>query len=147
LNEEAKFMYDLPIKRVLTLAAAQGIAHAALADAEKRGLSSLVITVVDDGGRLMVLLRQDDAEPAAVDIGIAKARTAAIFMKATKEWKERLLSGATWVLGMPNLAPIEGGQPIFVEGRVIGAVGIAGASGALDTEIGALALSAAGFSK
>ena len=138
-------MHDLPLKRVLTLAAARTIAEAALADAEQRGLSSLVVTVVDDGGRLFVLLRQDHAEPAAVDIGIAKARTAAIFMKATKEWKERLLSGATWVLGMPNLTPIEGGQPIVVEGRVIGAVGIAGASGPLDTEIGSAALAAAGF--
>jgi glc operon protein GlcG len=61
-------------------------------------------------------------------------------MKATKEWKERLLSGATWVLGMPNLTPVEGGLPIVVEGRVIGAVCVAGASGAMDTEIGTAAL-------
>jgi glc operon protein GlcG len=96
--------------------------------------------VVDDGGRLLFLLRQDDAEPAAVDIGIAKARTAAIFKKATKEWKEKLLAGNNWVLGMPNMTPVEGGIPIIVEQRVIGAIGIAGAKGSADTEIGLASL-------
>lgn len=133
---------DLPSKKVLTLAAARRIADAALAAAIARDLNRLVIVVVDDGGRLLFLLRQDDAEPAAVDIGIAKARTASIFHKPTKEWKERLLQGNTWVLGMPNMTPVEGGIPIHAEGRTIGAVGIAGASGALDTEIALAALAA-----
>jgi glc operon protein GlcG len=127
---------SLPIKRVLTLAAAREIAEVALREAIQRGFNHLVIVVVDDGGRLILLLRQDDAEPAAVDIGIAKARTAAIFKKPTKEWKEKLLAGNTWVLAMPNMTPVEGGIPIVVEGRVIGAVGIAGAKGVADTEIG-----------
>lgn len=134
----------LPSKKVLTLEAARAIAEAALAEATKKDLNRLVVTVVDDGGRLMVLLRQDDAEPAAVDIGIAKARTAALFMKPTKEWKERLLGGATWVLMMPNMTAVEGGIPIVADGRVIGAVGIAGASGVLDTEIGTAALAVLG---
>jgi glc operon protein GlcG len=131
---------SLPTKRVLTLEAARKIADMALAEAIKRGFNQLVIVVVDDGGRLLFLLRQDDAEPAAVDIGIAKARTAAIFKKATKEWKEKLLAGNNWVLGMPNMTPVEGGIPIIVEQRVIGAIGIAGAKGSADTEIGLASL-------
>lgn len=131
---------SLPTKKVLTLEWARKIGDAALAAATQRQLDKIVITVVDDSGVLLYLLRQDDAEPAAVDIGIAKARTAAIFRRATKHWKETLLEGKLWVLGMPNMAPIEGGQPIVVDGKTIGAVGIAGASGALDTEIGTLAL-------
>jgi glc operon protein GlcG len=130
----------LPVKRVLTLEAARAIADAALEEAVKKGFNQLVIIVVDDGGHLLFLQRQDDAEVAAIDIGIAKARTAAIFKRATKEWKERLLEGKYWVLGMPNMAPIEGGIPIVVEGRVIGAVGIAGAKGGADTEIGLASL-------
>jgi glc operon protein GlcG len=131
---------SLPSKKVLTLEAAREIADGALAEAVKRGFNHLVIVVVDDGGRLIFLLRQDDAEPAAVDIGIAKARTAAIFKKPTKEWKEKLLAGNNWVLAMPNMTPIEGGIPIFVENRVIGAIGIAGAKGSADTEIGLASL-------
>ena len=126
---------NLPTKKVLTLEAAREMAEAALSEAVKKGFNQLVITIVDDGGRLMFLLRQDNAEPAAVDIGIAKARAAAIFKKPTKAWKEKLLEGNTWVLAMPNMTPVEGGIPIVVDDRVIGAISVAGAKGAADTEI------------
>jgi glc operon protein GlcG len=131
---------SLPTKKVLTLEWARKMGDAALAAATQRQLDTLVVTVVDDAGILLYLLRQDRAEPAAVDIGIAKARTAAIFRRATKHWKETLLEGKLWVLGMPNMTPVEGGQPIVVDGQTIGGLGIAGASGALDTEIGTIAL-------
>ena len=131
---------SLPTKKVLTLEWARKMGDAALAAATQRQLDTLVVTVVDDAGILLYLLRQDRAEPAAVEIGIAKARTAAIFRRATKHWKETLLEGKLWVLGMPNMTPVEGGQPIVVDGQTIGGLGIAGASGALDTEIGTIAL-------
>lgn len=130
----------LPTKRVLTLEWARKLGDAAHAAAIARNLNSVVIVVVDEAGRPWYLLRQDAAEPAAVDIGIAKARTAALFKRATKHWKETLLEGKLWVLGMPNMTPVEGGQPIVVGGEVIGALGIAGASGVIDTEIGTAAL-------
>jgi glc operon protein GlcG len=131
---------SLPTKKILTLEWARRIGEAAHAAAIALKLDSVVVTVVDDAGILLYLLRQDGAEPAAVDIGIAKARTAAIFRRATKHWKETLLEGKLWVLGMPNMTPIEGGQPIVANGKVIGAPGVAGASGALDTQIGSAAL-------
>jgi glc operon protein GlcG len=131
---------DLPTKYVLILRCAREMAEAALAEAEKKKLNTLSIAVSDDGGRLLYFLRQDDAEPATVDIAIAKAHTAAIFKKPGKHFKEMLLEGKTWVLGMPNLTPVEGGQPVVVDGKTIGGIGVAGATGALDTEIGAAGL-------
>lgn len=133
-------LQSLPTKRVLTLEWARRIADAALAAATQKQLQSLVVVVTDDAGTLLYLARQDGAEPAAVDIGIAKARTAAIFRRPTRHWKETLLEGKLWVLGMPNMTPVEGGQPIVVEGQVVGGLGVAGASGVLDTEIGTAAL-------
>lgn len=127
---------ELPTRHVLTLAVAQRLVAAGLAQAVTRGLTHLVVGVCDEAGRLIAFARQDDAEPAAIDICMAKARTAAIFTRPTKEWKERLLAGNTWVLGMPNMHPIEGGQNIVVGGRTVGGLGIAGGSGAVDTEIG-----------
>jgi len=127
---------ELPTRHVLTLAVARRLVDAALAEAEGRGLSTLVIGVCDEAGRLIAFARQDGAEPAAIDMCLAKARTAAIFTRPTKEWKERLLSGATWVLGMPNMHPIEGGLNIVVAGQTVGGLAIAGGSGVLDTEIG-----------
>lgn len=133
---------ELPTRHLLTLAVARRLVDAALAEADTRGLTRLVVGVCDEAGRLIAFARQDDAEPAAIDMCLAKARTAAIFTRPTKEWKERLLSGATWVLAMPNMHPIEGGLNIVVAGRTVGSIAVAGGSGALDTDIGLAALAA-----
>lgn len=69
---------ELPVKKVLTLDAAKKIAAAAEAEAKKRG-ATVVIVVVDDGGHLLLLERLDDTQVASVEVGIGKARTAAIF--------------------------------------------------------------------
>jgi len=70
-------------KKALTLAAAKKIAAAAEADAKAKG-ARVVIAVVDDGGNLLLLERLDDTQVASVDVGIGKARTAAIFRRPSK---------------------------------------------------------------
>jgi glc operon protein GlcG len=72
-------------KKVLTLGAAKRIAAAAEAEAQKRK-STVVIAVVDDGGHLILLERLDDTQVASVEVGIGKARTAAIFRRPSKEF-------------------------------------------------------------
>ena len=136
---------DLPHRPFLTLAVAQALIEASLKEATARGLQHLVAGVVGADGRLIAFARQDEAEPAAIEMCVAKACTAAIFTRDTKEWKRRLLDGNTWVLGMPQMHPIEGGQNIVVDGFTVGAIGIAGGSGVLDSEIGAVALKAVGL--
>ena len=136
---------NLPTRPFLTLAVAQALVDASLKEAAARGLEHLVAGVVGADGRLIALARQDRAEPAAIEICIAKARTAALFARDTKEWKHRLVDGNYWVLGMPQMHPIEGGQNIVVDGFTVGAIGIAGGSGLVDTEIGLAALRSAGL--
>lgn len=125
----------LPTKKVLTLKAARAIGDAALAAAEKKGYNHLVISVVDDAGRLLYLLRQDHAEPAAVDIGIAKARTSAITKKPTKWWSDMLAKGFTSFLSMPNVTPVDGANPIIVDQQCLGAISASGGSADEDNEI------------
>ena len=79
---------ELPVKPVLTLNVAKKIAAAAEAEAMKRG-STVVIAVVDDGGHLLVLERLDDTQVASVEVGIGKARTAAIFRRPSKEFEDQ----------------------------------------------------------
>src|SRR5262245_65925764 len=79
-------------KRILTLSLAKKIAAAAEAEALKRG-STVVIAVVDDGGYLLVLERLDDTQVASVDVGIAKARTAAIFRRPSKVFEDQVRDG------------------------------------------------------
>lgn len=125
----------LPTKRVLTLDVACAIADAALKAAISKDIDYLVISVVDDGGNLIVLLRQNGAELAAVDIGIAKARTAAITRKPTQWWTDQLHSGIYAFLAMPGVTPVGGAHPIKIAGQVVGAISTAGGSFEVDNEI------------
>jgi glc operon protein GlcG len=136
---------DLPTKKVLTLAAAKKIAAAAEAEALKRG-STVVIAVVDDGGYLLVLHRLDDTQVASVEVGIAKARTAAIFRRPSKVFEDQVREGRVAALGLPGAAPLQGGVPIIYEGKVIGAIGVSGNTPQEDEDIakaGAAAIAAA----
>jgi len=130
-------------KRILTLSLAKKIASAAEAEALKRG-STVVIAVVDDGGYLLVLERLDDTQVASVEVGIAKARTAAIFRRPSKVFEDQVRDGRVAALGLPGAAPLQGGVPIIFEGKVIGAIGVSGNTPQEDEDIakiGAAAIS------
>src|SRR5256885_8949319 len=118
---------ELPVKKVLTLDAAKKIAAAAEAEAKKRG-ATVVIVVVDDGGHLMLLERLDDTEVASVEVAIGKARTAAIFRRPSKVFEDQVKNGRVAALALPGATPLQGGIPITVEGKVIGAIGASGNS-------------------
>ena len=124
----------LPTKEVLTLRAAKAIADAAEAEAARRG-AAVVIAVVDDGGSLLVLHRLDDTQVASVDVGIAKARTAAIFRRPSKVFEDQVKNGRVAALGLPGAAPLQGGVPIIHRGKVIGAIGVSGNTPQEDEDI------------
>ncbi len=125
---------QLPTKQVLTLDAAKKIAAAAEAEAKKRG-ATVVIAVVDDGGYLLVLERLDDTQVASVDVGIAKARTAAIFRRPSKVFEDQVKNGRVAALDLPGAVALQGGVPIIVNGQVVGAIGVSGNSPQEDEDI------------
>lgn len=125
---------DLPTKKVLTLTVAKKIAEAAEAEAIKRG-ATVVIAVVDDGGHLLVLLRLDDTQVASVDVGIGKARTAAIFRRPSKVFEDQVRNGRVAALALPGATPLQGGVPIIYEGKVVGAIGVSGNTPQEDEDI------------
>jgi glc operon protein GlcG len=121
-------------KKVLTLEAAKKIAAAAEADAKAKG-ARVVIAVVDDGGNLMVLERLDDTQVASVNVGIGKARTAAIFRRPSKVFEDQIREGRVAALALPGATPLQGGIPIVVGGKVIGAIGVSGETPGQDEDI------------
>ena len=123
-----------PQKSVLTLSAAKKIAAAAEVEANKRN-KSVVIAVVDDGGHLLVLNRLDDTQVASVDVGIGKARTAAIFRRPSKVFEDQIKNGRVAALSLPGATPLQGGVPISYEGNVIGAIGVSGDAPQVDEDI------------
>jgi glc operon protein GlcG len=125
---------DLPSKKVLTLDVAKKVAAAAEAEATKRG-ATVVIVVVDDGGYPLVLLRLDNTQVASVDVGIGKARTAAIFRRPSKVFEDQVRNGRVAALALPGATPLQGGVPLLYEDKVIGAIGVSGNTPQEDEEI------------
>jgi glc operon protein GlcG len=125
---------ELPTKPVLTLSVAKKIVAAAEAEANRRG-STVVIVVVDDGGHVILLQRLDDTQVASVEVGIGKARTAAIFRRPSRVFEEQIRNGRAATLVLPGATPLQGGVPLVLNGRVIGAIGVSGNTPQEDEEI------------
>ena len=134
LSATVTLQAELPTKKVLTLGMAKKLVAAAEAEAKKRG-ATVVIAVVDDGGQLILLERLDDTQVASVEVAIGKARTAAIFRRPSKVFEDHVKNGRVAALALPGATPLQGGIPITVEGKVIGAIGASGNSPGEDEEI------------
>ena len=115
-------------KKALTLEGAKTVAAAAAAEA-KRGNEGASIAIVDDGGNLMYLERIQPTFAMGATISTEKARTAALFGKPTKILEDAIVGGRTPLLNVWS-APLNGGEPIKVDGQIVGAVGVSGASSA-----------------
>src|SRR5215813_14699528 len=125
---------ELPTKKLLTLNAAKQVVAAAETEAKRRG-STVVIVVVDDGGHVLLLERLDDTQVASVEVGIGKARTAAIFRRPSKVFEDQVRNGRVAALALPGATPLQGGLPIELEGKVVGAIGVSGNTPQEDEDI------------
>jgi glc operon protein GlcG len=124
-------------KRTLTLEGAKAAAAAAAAEA-KKGNEGASIAVVDDGGNLMYLERIQPTFPMGATISTEKARTAALFQKPTKILEDAIVGGRTPLLNAWS-APLNGGEPVLVDGKIVGAIGVSGASSAARDAVIAIA--------
>ncbi|WNM64134.1 GlcG/HbpS family heme-binding protein [Candidatus Nitrospira neomarina] len=125
---------QLLVKKTLSLDAAKKVAAAAEADARAKK-ARVVIAVVDEGGHLLLLERLDDTQVASVDVGIGKARTAAIFRRPSKVFEDQIRNGRVAALGLPGVTALQGGIPIIVDQQVIGAIGVSGETPQQDEDI------------
>jgi uncharacterized protein GlcG (DUF336 family) len=114
----------------LNLETARKCIAAAEAEAKKNNWN-MAISVVDDGGHLMAFARMDNTQIASVRISIAKARTANNFRRPTKVWEDRAATNVS-VLGLPGVITSEGGLPLVLDGKIIGAVGASGGTSPQD---------------
>ncbi|TMB02638.1 MAG: heme-binding protein [Deltaproteobacteria bacterium] len=114
-------------KKALTLDGAKKVAAAAAAEAARNN-EGAAIAVVDDGGNLMYLERIDGTFAAGARISIGKARTAALFKKPTAAFEDIIKNGRTAMVALEDFTPLQGGVPIELDGKVVGAIGVSGAA-------------------
>jgi len=131
-------------KTALTLDGAKRIAAAAEQKAKTEG-ARVVIAVVDEGGSLLLLERLDDTQVASVNVGIDKARTAAIYRRPSKVFEEQVRNGRVSALALHGAVALQGGVPIIVDGKVIGAIGVSGETPGQDEDIAIAGASVATF--
>ncbi len=127
--------------QTLSLQAARTMAAAAEAKARENNWN-VAIAIVDAAGELILFHRLDQTQPASLDIAIGKARTAARFRRATKVLEDAVAGGRTVLLAVDDVVPLEGGLPIVVDGRVIGAVGVSGVTSQQDAQVAQAAIDA-----
>jgi glc operon protein GlcG len=130
--------YGAPISS----ANAKSVAAAALAEAQKSGLR-VVISVVDSSGSLLYLERMEGVQTASVDIAVSKAKAAVSYRRPTKALADTYTLTAGRAAALPNYFPFEGGLPLVIDGRLIGAIGISGATEAQDGQIASAGATAA----
>jgi uncharacterized protein GlcG (DUF336 family) len=121
-------------KKALTLEVAKKLAAAAAEEAAKNKWN-VVIVVVDEGGSLMYLERLDETQIGSIDVAIQKAKTAVSFKRPTKVLEDLVVGGRTVILSLPGAVPIEGGVPIMVDEKLIGAIGVSGVTAQQDGQI------------
>jgi len=121
----------------------------AAAEAEAKKNNWIVaIAVVDSSAKLVAFSKMDGTQHASVDIAIGKAVTANNFKRPTKALQDGIAQGGVnlRILGQPGVTPLEGGVPIVVDGKIVGAIGASGVMSNQDAEV-AMAGAAAAAAK
>ena len=84
-----------------------------------------------------MLQRLDNAHLGSIDIAKEKARSAVALRRPTKVFQDLIAQGgANLRLLTIGYSVLEGGIPIVVDGKIVGGVGVSGATSAQDAQIG-----------
>jgi glc operon protein GlcG len=106
---------------------ARKAAAAALAEARKNNWY-MAVAVVDPSGNLVYYEKMDNTQLGSAKVAVNKARSAALYKRPTKAFQDAVAGGGAGlrVLGLEGAVPVEGGFPLIVDGKIIGAIGLSG---------------------
>jgi uncharacterized protein GlcG (DUF336 family) len=122
---------------------ARKIIAAGQVEAKKNGWP-VAIAVVDTAGNLVAFEKMDDTQTASIEVSQDKARSSAIYRRPSKVFEDLVAGGGagTRVLNLRNASTVEGGLPITVGGKIIGAVGVSGVTSQQDGMVAKASLEA-----
>lgn len=134
----------------LTLTEAQSIIRDSLAWRAEKGLKPLTVAVLDSGGHLIALAREDGTSTLRPEIAQGKARGAVAMGLGSRALFKRAQAEPFFIQAMNGLAngslvPVAGGVLIKKDGAILGAVGITGDSSDNDEACAIAAIEKAGY--
>src|ERR671918_2645532 len=112
-------------RRTIDNAGADAVIAAAERHANENGYR-VVIAVVDPSGELIAMHRTEGAQVASSRVAVDKARTAAIFIRPSREMEEQVTNGRLGALALRGASALIGGIPLKVGGEIVGAIGTSG---------------------
>jgi glc operon protein GlcG len=122
-----------PYGAPISLESAKRVAMPALAEAGRNNWS-MAVAIVDGAGELVYFERADGTQAASTTVAIEKARSAARFKRPTKAFQDALAAGGDGlrILGIHGAVPVEGGLPLVIDGKIVGAIGVSGGTSQQD---------------
>ena len=112
---------------------AKKITAGVLAECQKNGWN-VAVAVVDNHGFLVYFERMDNTQTASKYIPLGKARAAATYRRKTRVFMEVINKGGPATGTLPGVFASPGGIPIMADVKVIGGVGVSGATGDQDEQ-------------
>ena len=115
---------------------ARKVMAAAEAEAVKNNWA-VVIVIIDSGGHLVMLHRRDDVQLSSIEISQGKAKTSLMFKRPSKVLDDAISSGGPGLrfLALKDIVPLEGGLPLLLDGKIVGAIGVSGVLSSQDAQI------------
>jgi glc operon protein GlcG len=127
---------NLPYGPSITLDQAKRAMAAAELEAAKNSWQ-VAITILDSGGNPVMFHRVDNAQLSAATVSEGKARTSLEFKRPSKALDDAIAAGGAGMrlLALKDITPLEGGLPMIVDGKIVGAIGVSGALSSQDGQV------------
>lgn len=122
-----------PIGPPVSVEIAKKAAAAALSEARKNNWL-MAAAVVDPNGTLVYYEKMDNTQLGSAVVCIDKARSAALFKRPTKAFQDAITGGGAGlrIFAIRGAVPVEGGVPLEMNGKLVGAIGISGGQSSED---------------
>ena len=126
----------MPYGSPISLDAAKKVMASAEAEAMKNNWA-MAIVILDSTGHTVMLHKLDNTQYGSIRVAEDKAQTALDFRRPSKVFEDLVAQGGIGMrtLGLRGATPIEGGFPLIVDGKIIGAVGASGGTAPQDGQV------------
>jgi uncharacterized protein GlcG (DUF336 family) len=86
----------------------------------------------------------DNTQIGSIEVAIGKAQTANNFKRPSKAFEDVVAGGGAGlrILSLPGVVPLEGGEPILLQGKIIGGIGVSGMQSSQDAQVAKAGLNA-----